>query len=76
MANRRFEMYQYRHIFSRMRLGDTDRDLARAGLVGRRKAGRLREVATSQGWLTPDHPLPDEAELAAILGTGRSRQEL
>ena len=44
MANRRFEMYQYRHILFRMRSGDSDRDLARDGLVGRRKAGELRIV--------------------------------
>lgn len=73
MANRRFEMYQYRQIFSRMRLGESDRDLARSGLVGRKKAGRLREVAKMQGWLDPDRPLPDEAELAAVLGPSRKQ---
>jgi len=65
MANRRFEMYQYRHILSRMRSGDSDRDLARAGVIGRRKAGELRRLAESRGWLDPGHPVPDEAELAA-----------
>ena len=53
MANRRFEMYQYRHILFRMRSGDSDRDLARDGLVGRRKAGELRQLAASRGWLDP-----------------------
>ena len=65
MANRRFEMYQYRHILSHMRSGDSDRDLARAGVIGRRKAGELRRLAGSRGWLDPGRPLPDEAELAA-----------
>ena len=58
-------MYQYRHILSRMRSGDSDRDLARAGVIGRRKAGELRRLAESRGWFDPGQPLPDEAELAA-----------
>ena len=70
MANRRFEMYQYRHILFRMRSGDSDRDLARDGLVGRRKAGELRQLAASRGWLDPGRALPDEAELAATLAAG------
>ena len=39
MANRRFEMYQYRQVLTRMRLGDSDRAIARGGLMGREKAG-------------------------------------
>lgn len=70
MANRRFEMYQYRHIMFRMRSGDSDRDLARAGVIGRRKAGELRRLAESHNWLDPGRPLPDEAELAAVFATG------
>lgn len=73
MANRRFEMYQYRQILSRMRLGESDRDLARAGLVGRKKAARFREVAKSKGWLDLGRPLPDEAELAPTLGAVRQK---
>jgi len=65
MANRRFEMYEYRQVLVRMRLGDTDRALARAGLMGRHKAAELRAVAAAEGWLTKDSPLPDEATLAA-----------
>ena len=44
MANRRFEMYQYRQVLVQMRLGETDRQLARAGLMGRRKAGPLLAI--------------------------------
>ncbi len=51
MANRRFEMHQYRHILVRMRLGETDRQIARAGLMGRRKAAAVRQRAQQQGWL-------------------------
>jgi len=65
MANRRFEMYEYRQVLVRMRLGDTDRALARAGLMGRHKAAELRAVAAAEGWLHKDSPLPDEATLAA-----------
>ena len=34
MANRRFEMFEVRQVLTRMRLGDTDRAIARAGLMG------------------------------------------
>ncbi len=64
---RRFERYQYRHVLVRMRLGDSDRELAKAGLMGRRKAAALRQVARAQGWLNREQPVPDEATLAAVL---------
>ena len=35
-------MFEYRQVLTRMRLGDTDRAIARAGLMGRRKAAQLR----------------------------------
>ena len=63
MANRRFEMFQYQQILFRMRSGESDRDLARAGVVGRRKAGEVRKQAIIHGWLDPACPLPSEAEL-------------
>lgn len=65
MSNRRFEMHQYRQILARMRMGDTDRSISRSGLMGRKKAGQVREVAVAQGWLNPETPLPEEAVLAA-----------
>lgn len=68
MANRRFEMYQIRQVVIRMRLGDTDRAIARTGLMGRRKAGAVRRVAETSGWLDPAVPLPDDAELSRRLG--------
>ena len=45
MANRRFEMYEFHQILSRMRLGASDRQLAKAGLIGRVKAGEIRSIA-------------------------------
>lgn len=68
MANRRFEMYEYRQVLVRMRLGDTDRAIARAGLMGRRKAGEVRQLAAGRGWLDPSSPLPDDTTLAELLG--------
>ena len=47
-----------------MRLEDPDRTLARAGLMGRRKAAELWAVAAAAGWLDRDS-LPEEAALAA-----------
>ena len=67
MANKRFEMYEYRNILVRMRQGDSDRALAKAGLIGRPKAKALRAVASEQGWLDPATPLPDDAVLAEAL---------
>lgn len=66
MSNRRFEMYEYRQIISRMRLGETDRAISRAGLLGRKKATAVREIALDKGWLDPKTPLPDDATLAAV----------
>jgi hypothetical protein len=67
MANRRFEMYQYRQVLVRMRLGASDRALAQAGLMGRKKARKLREIAQRQGWLDPSHALPEDGILAQQL---------
>ena len=67
MGNRRIEMFEIRNVLVRMRLGDSDRDLSRSGLIGRRKAAELRSRAQEQGWLDPAKPLPDDATLAPIL---------
>ena len=67
MANRKFEMYEYRQVLMRMRLGETDRALAKTGLMGRRKLGEVRRVAEAAGWLDPTRPLPDDTTLAERL---------
>lgn len=64
MSNRRFEMYEFRQILSRMRLGASDRQIAKAGLMGRVKAGEVRSIAQDHDWLNPQHPLPDDSLLA------------
>jgi len=72
--NRRFEMHQYRHILARMRLGESDRQIDAAGLMGRRTAAKLRKKATAAGWLDPDKPPPGEAELFEAFSRPRAAQ--
>jgi hypothetical protein len=50
-----------------MRLGDSDRALAQAGLIGRRKAREIRQLAEDRGWLDCSGPLPDDTVLATAL---------
>ena len=60
-------MYQYRHILTRMRQGDSDREIARSKTMGRKKIGQVRESASARGWLAPAALLPDDAVLASAL---------
>lgn len=60
-------MHHYRQALLRMRQGDSDRDIAEARLMGRRKAGQWRELAQGLGWLNKEMPLPDDEALAAAL---------
>ena len=62
-------MFQYRHALVRLRAGDTVREIARSGLMGRDRLGALRALAEAQGWLSPQAELPDDATLAAALGS-------
>ena len=69
-------MHQYRQVIVRMRLGESDRALAKAGLIGRRKATAVRRLAEEQGWLDPSQALPDDATLARVkvpVGDGAPR---
>jgi len=65
MANRRFEMFEYRQVIHRMRMGQSDRAIAKTKLMGRLKCTLVRAVAQANGWLDPV-PLPDDNELARI----------
>ena len=60
-------MHQIRQALVRMRLGDADRAIARAGLVGRKKLARLRQLAEAAGWLDPAIPLPADDMLQGRL---------
>ena len=44
-------MHHYRQALLRMRQGDSDRDIAEARIMGRRKAGQWRALAQTHGWL-------------------------
>jgi transposase len=58
-------MFQYRQVIHRMRMGETDRAIARSGLMGRPKCAQVREVAAQNGWLKA-MPLPDNKALAKV----------
>ncbi len=62
-------MFQYREVLARLRAGDTDREVARSGQMGRQKVAGFRAVAAGQGWLLPQVALPEEQAIAAVLGT-------
>jgi transposase len=64
-------MFQYRQVLVRLRQGDSDRDIARARLMGRPKVAAFRGLAVTQGWLAPEAPLPDDATLSAAIGQAR-----
>ena len=59
-------MFTIRQILVRMRQGDRDREIARSGLMGRKKLGVLRHQAALHDWLDPKRPLPEDGELAIL----------
>ncbi len=62
-------MHQYRQALVRMRQGDSDREIAAARVMGRRKSAVLRSLADQHGWLNKAQPLPEDAQIAAVLGS-------
>jgi hypothetical protein len=64
-------MFQYRQALVRLRAGDSEREIARTGVMGREKLAAFRAVAGAQGWLDAGMPLPDDAAIATILGSVR-----
>ena len=64
-------MFQYRQVLVRLRAGDTVREIARSGLMGRDKLGALRAVADQQGWLVVGADVPDDETIVAALGACR-----
>jgi transposase len=67
MSNRRFEMYEIRQVIVHMRSGQSDRQVAKSGLMGRKKAGEFRAIALKSGWLDKTQAVPDEAVIADVL---------
>lgn len=62
-------MFQFRQVLVRLRAGDTAREVARSGLLGRDKLSELLKVAQAHAWLDPLVELPDDAAIAAALGS-------
>jgi hypothetical protein len=58
-------MYEVRQIIQRLRLGETDRSIARSQRVGRRKVAQIRAMSAEQNWLDAALPIPDDALIAA-----------
>jgi len=65
-------MHHIRQALVRMRLGDADRAIARAGLIGRKKLAALRQLAETLGWLDPASSLPGDDALQARLAESRT----
>ncbi len=68
MTNRRFELFEYRQVLVRVRQGDSDRDIARSGLMGRKKLTAVRRMAGDRDWLKPGQPLPNDTVIAGVFG--------
>jgi len=75
MSNRRFEMYEYRQVIHRMRMGESDRSIAGARLMGRIKCGQVRTIARRRGWLDRGTPLPDDEVLVEAFEQKQERDD-
>jgi len=75
MSNRRFEMYEYRQVIHRMRMGESDRSIAGARLMGRIKCGQVRAIARRRGWLDRGTPLPDDEVLVEAFERKQERDD-
>ena len=62
-------MYEIRQMIQRLRLGESNRAVARAQGVGRDTVGRVRDIAAAQNWLAATSPLPDDATIARYYQT-------
>lgn len=60
-------MFQYRQVLVRLRAGDSVREIARTGLMGRNKLAQLQTLAVQRGWIDAANELPDDQALAAAL---------
>lgn len=68
MSNRRFEMYQYRQIIMRLRMGDSIRSLAKEKLADRKTISKINELAKEKGWLVSQCAIPSDEVLARFFG--------
>jgi transposase len=54
-----------------MRSGQSDRAIARTGLIGRLKCAMVRSICQDKGWMDGG-PLPEDLDLAELFGTHKS----
>jgi hypothetical protein len=64
-------MHHSRPVLARLRQGDTDREIARSRLMGRRQAAASRALAAACCWLDPATPLPDDAAIDVVARPAR-----
>lgn len=60
-------MFEYRQAIVQMRLGVSDRALARNGVLSRTKAKEIRAMAQEAGWLNQQIPLPGTDVIQQVL---------
>jgi transposase len=66
MAKRKFEMYEYRQIIVRLRLGESIRGIVLSKVACRRKVREVRKIALAQGWLHKQSTIPSDDVLAQL----------
>jgi transposase len=74
MARKKIQMHQYRQALLRMRQGESNRTISDSKLMGRKTASHLRELALTHGWLDKNNPLPEDREIAQLLGNPKRAQ--
>lgn len=67
---RKREMVQHNALV-RLRAGDTEREIARSGLIGHDKLDKLRALGQSCGWLTAGAELADDVAIATAMAPWR-----
>jgi transposase len=65
----RLHMNYLRDLIYRLRAGESGRRIARDLGISRTTVGKYKHWAEAQGYLQPDKTLPDDAALAAALGS-------
>lgn len=64
----RLHMYYVRDVIHRLRQGDSERRIAIDLGLSRPTVHKYHLLAQTHGFLQPEQPLPDEADLLAVLG--------
>jgi transposase len=67
-------MHHYRQALVRMRLGESDRQIAKAKILGRRITAGVRREAIERGWMDTAQALPTDEELAAVFSEPKKQR--